>query len=310
MEYKSISMEVQDLDLKSGEALIRHAVYDNIDYVRDISRKGMFNKSWNETKMADGLYDIDVYLNHDPNQAWAKTIGVKEVGDGAVTHVKAGKHTLGTDVMLMLDDKIARKASFGFITMKSNQLQNNIRELKEVSHLETSVLTKLAANKKAGVIASKKSFDASVELKTLTDTEMNFLSSFIQDELKDIQQLSNFAMTLDPTSDLYTSIQYWIGSINSGIQDMKYAYKWNRPITQKSLTLDQETKDHIENLRKFVRNSRASDNTLAELEAEIKSFDSLLNTADTGLISQPFVSEQKSNDEFANALHLLTLKHF
>ncbi len=50
MEYKSISLEVKDLDLQKGEAIIAHSVFDSIDLVDDIARSGMFTKSWNETK--------------------------------------------------------------------------------------------------------------------------------------------------------------------------------------------------------------------------------------------------------------------
>ncbi len=261
------------------------------------------------------MYDIDVLLNHEENKAWARAIGVKDDGKKGYTHIKAGSHTLGKDVMAMLDDGIARKASFGFIAKKATRIKKenkSVRELKEVAHLETSVLTKLSAHPKAGIIAVRKSFEGlQMDIKALQPDEQKFLMNMIGSRHQDLQQLVNFSGQLDPTSDLYTYTQYWIGRQNDMIGDMKSQIKYN---SVKSLPVDSETKELVEKIKKFVRNSGASDETLREMEVDIKSFEDQLsdiNTADTHLINEPFVSDNEnksfSESEIADRLKLLTL---
>lgn len=318
MEYKSIPLEVKDLDIKKGEAIIAHSVFDSIDLVDDIARTGMFTKSWNETKglHKDGsvLYDIDVLLNHDENKAWAAAIGVLDDGKKGYTHVKAGEHTDGKDVILMLDSGIARKASFGFVAQKAKRLtleKKSVRELKEVMHLETSVLTKLAAHPKAGVIAVRKSFQGlQMDIKSLTDSEQRFLINMLGNRQIDLQSLVNFSGALDVASDLYTYTQYWISRMNDMIGDMKSQLKYNT----KSLPVDSETKAAIDRMRKFIKNSTASDETLQEIEADLKSFEGQLNainTADTPIdITEPSVSagNESETKDLGDELLLLTLK--
>ncbi len=75
MEKKAITFELKDLDKEKRTAIIAHAVYDNIDQTDDISRKGMFTKSWNESKTAGGdNIDISFYLNHNDEQAPGKVL--------------------------------------------------------------------------------------------------------------------------------------------------------------------------------------------------------------------------------------------
>jgi HK97 family phage prohead protease len=71
-----------------------------------------------------------------------------------------------------------------------------------------------------------------------------------------------------------------------------------------------EFKAHIERIEKFCRNSKASDETIEQLEAEVKAARELLSsydTPDTQLITEQSGSSDESK-EFANHLHLLTLK--
>lgn len=157
VERKSINFELKDLDKSKRIAIIAHAAYDNIDFTKDISRKGMFTKSWAESKE-----NISFYLNHNDEQAPGKVVDVYEDNQFAYTKAWLGTHTLGNDVLTMMDEGIIKKASFGYITKKSNVISKDsqkVRELKEVQHLETSVLTKMPANIKAGVISITKSFD-------------------------------------------------------------------------------------------------------------------------------------------------------
>lgn len=157
MERKSITFELKDLDKSKRTAIIAHAAYDNIDFTKDISRKGMFTKSWNEDKE-----NIAFYLNHNDEQAPGKVVDVYEDNKFAYTKAWLGTHTLGNDVLTMMDEGVIKKASFGYATVLSAPIQikgQKIRELKEVKHYETSVLTKMPANIKAGVMSVNKAFE-------------------------------------------------------------------------------------------------------------------------------------------------------
>lgn len=160
------SFEVKDMDMGKREAVIAHAVYNNIDRTGDISRKGMFTKSWKEYKD-----DLAYYRNHDDNQVPGRVTDVWEDEQKAYTKVWHGTHTLGNDTLLMLDEGIIKKASFGYIPTRKDYIEvkgKKVRELKEVVHLETSVLTRMQANPLAGVEKVTKAAELSnviVELK-------------------------------------------------------------------------------------------------------------------------------------------------
>jgi HK97 family phage prohead protease len=184
MEYKAIQLELKDIDKNKRTAVVAHAGYNNIDRTKDISRKGMFNKSWMESKA-----DIGFYFNHKPELTPGKVLDVWEDEAKAFTKAYLGTHTLGEDTLKMLDEGIITKASFGYVVEKKNYIEvkgEKIRELKEVRHIETSVLTVLQANPLAGVISVTKSLDlanALVELKqTISNMERFCRNTSASDE--------------------------------------------------------------------------------------------------------------------------------
>lgn len=158
IEYKSIDLELKDFNKGKREAVIAHATYNNIDLTKDIARKGMFNKSWRERKG-----DIELYVNHDPDRVPGKPLDFWEDDSHAYTKAYFGTHTLGNDTLIMLDEGIIRKASFGYIPEKKDYLTikgEKIRELKEVMHVETSVLTVRQANPLSKIVSVSKSLDS------------------------------------------------------------------------------------------------------------------------------------------------------
>lgn len=149
-ETKDIVFELKDMDKQKRTAIIAHAAYNNIDKVDDISRKGMFKRSWEQSK-AEGIF---FYFNHNDEQAPGKVVDVFEDTENAYTKTWLGTHTLGNDTLIMMDEGVIKKASFGYIANKTKMLNiqgKSVRELVDVTHIETSVLTKMAANDMAGV---------------------------------------------------------------------------------------------------------------------------------------------------------------
>lgn len=150
------SLEFKDLDTKRRTAVIKHAVYNSIDRVGDISQKGMFNKSWQEHKQIDFLF------NHIEGAIPGNVKSVYEDDEGAYTTVSFGNWTLGDDVLAMADAGVLKGASFGYVAKKSDPViikGRKVRKLKEVVHVETSLLTKLPAHPEAGIVSLNKSFN-------------------------------------------------------------------------------------------------------------------------------------------------------
>lgn len=153
MEQKAITFEIKDMSRDSRTAIIAHAVYHNIDRVGDISLPGMFKSSW-ERKDA-----VDFYFNHDPANVPGSVVRTFEDEQKAYTEVKFGKWKLGDDMIEMIEAGVIKGASFGFETEKKEYKEvkgRKVRLLRQVRHLETSLLTKTPANPLAGVVALTK----------------------------------------------------------------------------------------------------------------------------------------------------------
>jgi len=262
VERKSISFELKDLDKTKRTAIIAHAAYDNIDFTKDISRKEMFNKSWNEDKA-----NISFYLNHNDEQAPGKVVDVYEDDKFAYTKAWLGTHTLGNDVLTMMDEGVIKKASFGYATVKSNIITvkgQKIRELKEVKHYETSVLTKMPANIKAGVMQVNKAFGNLKEIKELSMAEQNILKKISSQDQSTLQDLVNISANLDPKSDLYTWVGYAISRRADMMGDVRSQLRYNSGELK-------EMKDYVNKMEKFCRNTTASDDCIKSIIQEVES---------------------------------------
>lgn len=156
MEHKSVDLEVKDLSTDKRTAIIAHAVYGNIDSVGDISTKGMFNSSWERKSTIDFLF------NHDAGQVGGNVTRTFEDENKAYTEVKFGNWKLGDDMIAMIDAGVIKGASFGYITEKKETKEvkgRKIRVLRQVNHIETSLLTKQPANPLTGVVSLTKADD-------------------------------------------------------------------------------------------------------------------------------------------------------
>lgn len=229
-----IALEFKDLDTSKRTAIIKHAVYTSIDRVKDISTKGMFTKSWQESKP-------EFWFNHIEDNIIGETLRTFDDDQGAYTEVKFGEWTLGNDVLEMAAAGVLRGASFGYIPDKNKtdfiQVKGQkVRRLREVKHIETSLLTKHPAHPEAGIITLNKAFE---------DMDNNDISALLQ--FNDEQ-----------------------------IQSMKAC---------------------VEQLDKYCRKARASDDTIQALQKhliEYKQIISAYDTAITQLATEPAASDEET----------------
>lgn len=297
VEHKATEpIELSEMDKDHRTAVIAHAAYDNIDKKKDISRRGMFTKSWKENKAVDFLID------HDPKQKPGLVTGLYDDEKKAYTRVKFGTHTLGNDTMLMMDDGIITGASFGFFTVKANKISvknQPVRELKEVLHVETTVALSLQPiNDLAGVVKVNKAME--VEMKALNSDEKRLLMKMVLNDQSTLEEMIRISGTLDVTSDLYT----WINWNISRRAEMMGGIREQLRYDARQLG---ELKAHADKLDQFCRDTTASDDCIglvSEQAMQIKSFISQYDTAATQLITEPDAS-RNDNDSIRQTLLLI-----
>lgn len=296
MERKTVNFELKDIDKGKREAVIAHCVYNNIDRTEDISRKGMFNKSWKENKS-----EINFYFNHNDEQAPGKVTDVFEDNENAYTKTWLGTHTLGNDVLIMMDEGVIKKASFGYITVKKNFIDvkgKKVRELKEVEHLETSVLTKIPANPLAGVRQVTKAY-SHLEIKTLSPDEQALLKKIAGSDMDVLKMLIDLSAELEPTSDLYTWINWTISRRADYIGDIRSQLKYNSGELK-------ELQIHVETMEKFCRNTNASDDCIKSVLLEIDNSKQLISDYNTAITQAGEPLEPNASVDEKKLLDVLT----
>lgn len=313
LEYKSTPLELKDISQEKRTVVFAHATYDNIDRVGDISRPGMFDKTWQEHKA-----DIKFYENHVPTQPLGIVADVWEdkAAGQAMTMGKLAKTTRGNDMLEMLDMKIVDSASFGFKAIKAPTTTikgRKVRELREVYHGESTLVNGLTpVNPLSGVKLVNKAMAtiAGLDMKALTDVEQAFLSKVISAGTGLIRQGLDLADSIDPQSDLYTWIMYFIQQNSSWIADARSNLRWGTKAVEGAML---DMKAHAENMARFIRDAKASDECIQHIEAEHKAAQhiiSLYDTVTTREIDEPGISGKSNgeNSEVLAALQLLNLK--
>lgn len=172
MEHKYCPLEFKDIDTGKRTVVFAHAAYGTLDRVGDIGERGMFAKSWQEKK------DIGFLYNHEDPIGTTSRVFDDEVK--AYTEAKFGKWKLADDVLEMADAGVIKGASYGYYTIKKEIKSANgrsIRHLKEVTHNESSLLTRTPAHPDTGIVSLVKSEDIeslAVEIKSYIDNMEKF----------------------------------------------------------------------------------------------------------------------------------------
>jgi hypothetical protein len=152
IEYKETSFELKDIDKSSRVMIGAYAAYNNEDSHKDIGRKGMFTKSWNENSMR-----IKHFLNHDVTKPVGKVTRFWEDEKNAFYESKIGTHAFGNDVLEMAESGLLTEHSYGYKVIKSNKTNVGGRELIEVKLMEISNMTGWGSNPNTPLISYQKS---------------------------------------------------------------------------------------------------------------------------------------------------------
>ena len=151
--YKSLGMEVKDVDAKEGIVSGYFSAFGMVDSDGDIMMPGAFKRSiadWGP----EGKGRIKHLLNHDPSKPLGKVTELMEDSYGLKYVSKVGTHSLGKDFIKMVDSGLIAEHSIGFKTLRE-QKSGDANQIHEVMLFEGSSLTAWGANENTPLIGMK-----------------------------------------------------------------------------------------------------------------------------------------------------------
>lgn len=303
--YKAAKAVMKDVDLEKREVVTGFATYGTRDRDKDRANQGMFTKSWQEFK------DVRVFENHDKTKAPGKIQKLWDDKEGAYAHVKMGRHTLGNDTLLQIQDEIITDSSYLFVPQKGKAFADGGYDYTEVFHKEVSFLTHWGSHPESKIKAVAKSADEITlspdVLKELTNDEVNYLKNFISAYNGNLQSLVTFGLGLNENSDLYVWVNEMISRVSDNISNFKYKIMWYGP---KQKSENDELMNRLAKLKSFCTNSTASDDCIQNVLKEAEQIEVLLSeqTESTQSSRQSTLEQQKgANDSNLLQLQLLNL---
>jgi len=147
--YKNLQQGISDVDVKKGIVTGYFSSFDNMDSDGDVIRKGAFSKTINEN-----FNRVRHLLDHDATKSVGKIMELKEDQRGLYYESKAGRHTLGRDFLLMVEDGLITEHSIGFVTIKQKGM-GQYNEISEVKLYEGSSLQGWGANEMTPITGMK-----------------------------------------------------------------------------------------------------------------------------------------------------------
>jgi HK97 family phage prohead protease len=182
--YKSLSLEVKDVDTKAGEVVGYFSAFGNVDSDGDIMMPGAFKRSIQDWG-PEGKGRIKHLLNHDPSKPLGKIMDLKEDEYGLYYRSKIGTHQLGRDFVKMVESGLIAEHSIGFKTLRE-QKSGDANQIHEVMLFEGSSLTAWGANEATPLLGMK---------------NMNSIEQ-IQDQIKSFEKFIRNSDVTDETIDL------------------------------------------------------------------------------------------------------------
>ncbi len=124
--YKTLLLpaQIKDVDGKKGIVTGVLSKFNVVDSYGDIVRKGAFTKSIIETGPKSSQPRIKYLLNHNTSQPLGVFTDLSEDASGLNYEAQVGSHNLGVDFVKMVESGLITEHSFGYETMKRNQLQD------------------------------------------------------------------------------------------------------------------------------------------------------------------------------------------
>lgn len=151
--YKSLGLEVKDVDTKKGIVEGYFSAFGSVDSDGDVIMPGAFKRSIQDWG-PEGKGRIKHLLNHDPSKPLGKIMELKEDSYGLYYKSQIGNHQLGTDFVKMVESGLISEHSIGFQTLRE-QKGSDYNEIFDVKLYEGSSLTAWGANENTPLIGMK-----------------------------------------------------------------------------------------------------------------------------------------------------------
>lgn len=116
-EYKALTSEISDVDVKNGIVTGYYAAFNNIDNGRDMIVPGAFTKTIAE-RGPNGKKQILHLLNHWSSDVLGKPSVLKEDLKGLYFETKIVSTTLGVDTLKLYEAGVYNEHSIGYRTIK------------------------------------------------------------------------------------------------------------------------------------------------------------------------------------------------
>ena len=199
--YKSLGMEVKDVDAKKGIVSGYFSAFGMVDSDGDIMMPGAFKRSIQDWG-PNGKGRIKHLLNHDPSKPLGKIMELEEDNYGLKYTSQIGTHSLGKDFVKMVESGLIAEHSIGFKILRE-QKSDEANQIHEVMLFEGSSLTAWGANENTPMIGMKnmgtieniqaqiKSFEKFIRDSDVTDETIDLCLIKVKQLAQALEQMSS-----------------------------------------------------------------------------------------------------------------------
>ena len=265
--YKNLQQGISDVDVKKGIVTGYFSSFDNMDSDGDVIRKGAFTKT-----IKENFQRVRHLLDHDATKSVGKIQMLQEDSKGLYYESKAGRHTLGRDFLLMVEDGLINEHSIGFVTIKQKNM-GGYNEITEVKLYEGSSLQGWGANEMTPITGMKNFETVSVMMdnimkaikngkytdETFAKLELQFLQ--LQKELAELKEES--VVTPEPSEDKSTI------TVTIEVEDTEEEY----PMEEEMPEMEEEAPESEEEVEESVE----AEDTMEEPNEEAE-YEELINS--------------------------------
>lgn len=196
--FKGFDLAFKDIDTNKGIVTGYFAAFDSKDHEGDLIEKGSFQKTIQE-RGPQGKQLIKWLLDHDKFKAVGKLTDLREDNYGLYYEGKVGRHSLGKDFMLMVEDGIINQHSFGYKTIKETYDRvGSVNRIKEIMMFEGSSLQFLGMNQNTPIVGIKS----------------------LEDAIQMCEKLSRFISTSEATDETLKQLDEKLKSLRLGIEPL------------------------------------------------------------------------------------------
>jgi len=213
MNKKGFDITFKNVDTEKGIVQGYFASFGTKDLHGDVIEPGAFKKSIQE-RGPKGKKLIKYLLDHDTTKQPGLITELYEDSFGLAYEAKVGRHSLGRDFLLMVEDGLINQHSFGYSVVKSTRdSKSDTQYLKELRLFEGSAIQFLGANENTPITGLKS----------------------LEDALEMCAKLESFVRSSNATDETLQKLSEQLISLHKSIEPFLDTQKQKEPITKEKL---------------------------------------------------------------------------